>query len=418
MSMREPRQPKADLPDRIEHAFAARESSMYSHALMEGMINQTLAPYHSIDGVTEVSECGIDPLVTPANCPFNVGQFRQQGRNAVIFAHKGVMYLYSLGSASQVNTPEGDNAWMELLCEFVREFRPKRLHVASFNRLIRSALFSGELMGVVQDAGTIVIADSIKIDLTTPDGRVLWQTLAMLADLERESIVQRLFAGIVNKYERGQWILSPLGVPPGYKLVDGKPMLDPAQVDDVRFLIGLLGNTELTCRQVVDAAGARGLTSMTIQQIHGPDATYADVRRADSKVRSLLDCVPLWTSGVHLATLPNPYRGAKRIGRLPVLEGGPAAPHGVVEFPYALPLPHGGWAPADVLHAAAARTRSRKDCLRDSEAQLPSTGGAAHRRRRPFAGRTSAVAADGTQFRIGGQQANYTLMRRDGGTDL
>lgn len=180
--------------ERVEHAFAARESSMYSYALMEGMVTQTLAPHLNVPGVREVYAAGISPLTAPESCPFRVLPLRAHRTNAAVFAHEGSVYLYSLGTAAQVNTPEGDNAWMKVLIDFVLQWRPRNLYVANFNRLIRSALFSGELMKAVEATGTVLWANGIRIDLNDGQGRVLWQTLAMLSDLERESIVQRLFA--------------------------------------------------------------------------------------------------------------------------------------------------------------------------------------------------------------------------------
>ena len=51
--------PGAGPAGRVEHAFAARESSLYAHALMEGMITQSLSPYLHVPGVAEVMEAGV-----------------------------------------------------------------------------------------------------------------------------------------------------------------------------------------------------------------------------------------------------------------------------------------------------------------------------------------------------------------------
>jgi hypothetical protein len=396
--------------DRVEHAFAARESSMYSFSLMEGMVTQTLAPYLNLPGVREAYGAGIAPLTAPESCPFQVHTLRAYRTNAATFAHEGSVYLYSLGTAAQVNTPEGDNAWMNLLIDFVRQWRPSNLYVANFNRLIRSALFSGEAMKTFEATGTVLWANGIRIDLNDGQGRVLWQTLAMLSDLERESIVQRLFAGVINKYGRGEWILTDEAVPPGYNLVDGRVALDHSQVDQVRHLIGLLADPTLSARQIVDAAGGIGLTSPTIERVHGAGATYADVRRADSKVRSLVRLVPAWLTGVYEARLPNPFRGVDRIGELDVVDPTPERPHGFVVFTYQLELPDGGWGTREVLAAAGRRSSERRRALNRGE--VPN-GGAAHRRRRPLAGWASATGGDGSVRFLSGDGSNYLVMHQD-----
>lgn len=402
-------QPDA-LPERVEHAFAARESSMYSYALMEGMVTQTLSPHSHLPGVRHVLEAGITPLTSPTTCPFTVHTFRAHRTNAVMFAHERSVYLYSLGTASQVNTPEGDNAWMRALCDFLRQFRPRNLYVANFNRLIRSALFSGELMQAVEATGTVLWANGIRIDLGDPQGRVLWQTLAMLSDLERESIVQRLFAGNVNKYGRGEWILTSEGVPPGYNLVDGRVELDHRQVDGVRLLIHLLADPNLSARQVVDAAGAAGLTSPTILRHHGPGSTFADVRRADAKVRSLMRNVTIWRTGRVEVRLPNPYRGAAHIGSLPVVDPNPPKHGGHVVFTYELDPPEGGWAEPEVLAAVAGRRDARREALGRSTNPVPRGG---NRRHRPLSGWAGATDESGRRLHLSGDSANYRLMSHD-----
>ncbi len=402
--------PGAGPAGRVEHAFAARESSLYAHALMEGMITQTLAPYLHLPGVAEVLEAGVSPLVDASGSGFRVHRLRGHRTNSVLFASKACMFLYSLGSAASVNTPEGDNAWMRVLCDFIREFRPANLYVANFNRLVRSALWSGELMRAVEEAGTVLWANGIRIDLGDPQGRVLWQTLAMLSDLERESIVQRLFAGTVNKYGRGEWILNAEAVTPGYHLESDRVVLDPNQVDAVRHVIGLLADPQLSARQVVDAAGAAGLTSPTIQRVHGEDATIADVRRADAAVRVLLGHVPVWATGTYEARLPNPYRGATRIGTLPVVDDDPPHARGFVVFTYQLEVPDGGWAEPAVLAAAARRRVARQEALDRGGA---ANGGAAHRKRRPFSGWAAVTDETGARCYLSGDNARYLVMRQD-----
>jgi hypothetical protein len=133
---------------------------------------------------------------------------------------------------------------------------------------------------------------------------------------------------VINKYRRGEWILTAETVPPGYRLVDDQPVLDHDQVDGVRHLITLLADPALSARQVVDAAGEIRLTSPTIERVHGAGATDADVRRADARVRSLIRAVPARTTCLYEAHLPNPFPGVDPIGELDVDNPSPDRPHG------------------------------------------------------------------------------------------
>lgn len=394
---------------RVERFFVARESGTNSDVLMEGMISQTLTPHCDIAGVADVLKEGLGPL--KRHTQFATHAIRKANMNAVVFIHEGSLYLYSMGSAASRNA-DGDNDFTTLLSELIAVFKPETIYVANFNRLVRSAAFAGELMSAVEQVGTKIDAGTMVLDLDTGPGRVLWQTLAMVADLERESINHRLFAGLVTKYRRGEWILAPTSVPPGYTLNNMKKVvLDPSQIRRVRLLIELLADNSLTDRQVIDICGEAGMTSGVIKNLHGPDATYLDVQNAYSLVRTLVDHVKALADGRYRVEIPSPYRSETQIDGLTMLPGDKKHKQGYVAFDYELPSPPEGWGDPALLRAAACRRTSRKSARAANRRR-----GRTPSQRRPLSG-WSTTQDEFWEYKIASHSTYYSLLRREHGSE-
>ncbi len=379
----------------------ARESSYDSNVLMEGMIGQTVGSNLHLPGARDVLDAGIAPLLGTG--PFDTFQYRKHKTNAVVFEHQGVIYLYSMGSASMTNLSESENAFIELLCDVFSAYRPENVYVATFNRLLRSMDFSGKLLQAAKRDVGVLHCGTTTIDPRSGPGKAMWATFALVADMERDSIVQRLFSGQVNKYSTGKYILGSEAVPPGYRLAeDGTVVPVPELQDAVRQLLTMMADPRLTARQIVDAAGADGLSSDTIKRIHGIDATFADLCRADSRLASLIDWMDTYRTGTVDIFHRNPFPGAIRFREL-VVEGVAPNDPGFIRFHYDWGIPEGGWAPDDVIAAAKRRTMGTKERRRG--------GGGTHRRRKPLSGWVRWRDAE-TEYKLTGTSAMYVLQAR------
>jgi hypothetical protein len=385
---------------RIEHCIVCRESDQYGYALMEGMIGQTLGRLTHIPGVEDVLAAGIAPL--RGEGPFKLFPYRSDKTTAVLFEHLGVLYLYSLGSAATASIGDRENPFVSLLIDVVDIYRPKNVYVATFSRLVRSTEFSGTLSGALQRNRTVVNCAGESFDLNTNTGRIHWGLLSMMADMERNLIVQRLFAGLCNKYARGEFILGAKSLPPGYLLGDdGMVHLDESMIEPVRRLLLLLADFDLSMSDVVREAGRAGVTSPTLKRIYGPDATFGDIRNAGCAMATLMDLIPTYTTGTYDILWKNPFPGAKQIGRVDV-EGASETEAGSVRFKYEWEVPEGGWAPPEVLMAARTRARGRKESLR--------TGGSAHVKRKPLVGMPPWIDGD-FRCRLTGESHMYVVVR-------
>lgn len=388
---------------RLDHLVVVRESPQYGYLLMEGMIGQTVGRLTHLPGAQDVLDAGIAPV--HGTGPFRTFQYRKHGTSAVLFEHEGVLYLYSLGSAAKANIDDRENAFIELLIDVLEHYRPRNVYVATFSRLARSTEFAGRLQRAMNAHVDVIHSGEQQIRPKTTDGKIMWSMLALMADMERDLIVQRLFAGMCNAYQRGRWVLNEEAVPPGYVLDPGAKTVtsDPSMVEPVRLLLTMMADPTITSRRVIDAAGEAGLTSATVQRIHGPDATFADIIRADSKLASLVDWIDTYETGRAVITHPNPFPGASSFGSLTVESASSSSP-GVVRFSYDWGLPEGGWAPQEVLHAARNRCRGTKE-------RRTATGGAAHKKRKPFAGWVH-WKDDTHRYHLSGNSKQYVLLRQ------
>ena len=387
---------------RIEHLVVVRESPLYGYVLLEGMIGQTLRYTMSLPGTADVPAAGIDPVFGKG--PFRTFQYRKHGTSAVLFEHCGVLYLYSLGSAATANMGTDENAFVELLIDVICHYRPENVYVATFSRLIRSTEFAGGLQRAMKQHVDTIHYGEQRLKPRSADGKIMWAMLSLMADMERDLIVQRLFAGRCNSFHQGRWILNDHAIPPGYRLDPESQTVsvDDTLVEPVCALLTMMADTTLTSRQVLDAAGELGLSSANVRRIHGSDATFADVIRADSKLAGLVDWIDTYETGIVTINETNPFPGATSFGTLKV--HGAAANHpGFVQFTYDWGLPAGGWAPPDILHAARARTTGNK--------QRRATGGTAHDRRKPFAGWVQ-WEDDTHRFRLSGTSSRYIVLRQ------
>lgn len=393
--------PLTDLTTGVRGLVVIRESAAYGYLLLEGLVGQTLRGIAAdLPGVADVAKEGAGPARLQSR--FELIDLSRDGTRVVVFDHCGVYYLYSLGSAATQIGEREENTFIEVLCELLAALKPQVLYVSTFSRLIRSTRFGGQLESACAKYVGEIRTGNATIDLNTDAGRIMWTTLTMVSSMERDVIAQRLFGGLINQYMRGEYVGGSHSTPPGYMLDDEHRLaLDTPFVPAVKELLRMIADPELTCREIVDAAGKNGLTSPTIQRHHGPNATYADIRRADSKIASIIDWIPAYRTGCLTMTYAVPYRGLDDFGGLPVLTDQHGEPYVELEFP--LEVPEGGWAEPEILTAASQRALGTK-----AKRSQPSRG---PKKRKPLVG-WAQWEQDGWEFRVGSQQDRYRIMRQ------
>lgn len=388
----EPEQPQ------IDHLVVIRESDEYGMLLMEGMIQQTLAKVRGLPGSDELRVAGTDVMKNPS--AYKGVEHRSGSSRQVAVERDGVLYLYSMGTAAKSDQDRGTNAFVASLVETIERYKPKEVWTSSFSRLIRAAEHAGRLLQVVSEHVAILHADT-DITPATPEGKLIFQVLTMIAAAERDQMVRRHTAGRVAQWRRGAWI--PNTHPPGYRLdKDRRLILDPSQVEQTRQMLRLLGDLSLTPRQVADRLGEIGITRPRIQKMYGPDATFADLRNPSQAITSLLTWLDVYRAGTYEVVWTNPFPGVTEIAGVHVEAREPTRkyPHGALPLIYQLEVPEGGWADADTI-ANIAQRRTKHSA----------GGGTSHRNTPPLSGLFQYRDGD-NEYCLVSKNDRYLLLRR------
>ncbi len=378
---------------RIDHLVVMRESAMYDRVLMDGMIRQTLAKVSHLPGANELAEIGVEIFDDPDRYG---GIARRSGDSRMVSVERdGVLFHYSMGSAAKADLPDA-NAFVEELIDLVRTYRPRDVWAVAFTRLLRSADLAGDLMRVFTEHIDALHCEA-EINLSTPEGKMLFQMLTMIAAAERDYIVRRHTAGRVAQARRKEWISS--AHPPGYQVVDKQLVLVEDAVEPVREMLAVLADGARTAAECARDLGALGISTPKVSQIHGEGATVADARNPSEIISTIVGWADAYETGVYEMLWPNPFPGVTDIAGLAVEEEAGYA-HGVLRLTQQLPLPDGGWADAATFNAIRGRLSSPRV-----------TGGASHKTAPPLSG-LFRFATDEHEHALACERRTYRLLRR------
>lgn len=383
----------------IEHLVVVRESAIYNNELLAGMLNQTLTYCQSIPGAADVQRAGLDGLRSPKS-RFESTTLRRGKTRADVIEHAGVVYLISAGSAHSVDDSKLQNSFIELFVEVVERYTPRCVHVANISRLVRSAEYGGQLLGTLKRHCETVYNGGVAIAPNEPHGAIMWQTLAMVAAMERDLIVQRLAVGKLNRFVEGRWPFSRNIFPPPWYVDDkGHFHLDETKVDAARKMLVLLADPALTPARIVELLAELGLGSKQMRRLHGPNATYADGATPTQVVHGLRHWAETYEEGLLRRDLPNPFPGQSRVAGVTVDYS--SSPGGVIPLEFHLPMPEGGFS-EEVIAAVIERRNAGPESLKGSRA---------HRRRRPLH-RLPAQREGAFEYVLVSREKLYRLRRR------
>jgi DNA invertase Pin-like site-specific DNA recombinase len=395
---------------RADHLVVARESDAWDLQLLEGMIFQTLGHYDAIPGRDSLLKLGVGPVrKTPAG-----GYLIVEGKSrAVLFEHQGTWCLYSQGSAASADGPDGDNGFCRILERVLEELRPRHLYIATFSRLVRNSEFAGGVMAAARKhVGVLHCREMTDLRPGDERDRIFFTMLTMFSDMERTQQMTRLTLGLLAKAHRGEFLDGPRAVPLGYRMLPGhRVVVDPRARHVVDRLLRLLAEPGLTA---LDIARAMEPTELAPPAVTGDGWAYkpahggewgpedADLAaglaaaRASGRtnmfipkdqVRKWYRQLPLYLDGKWVKFRQVPAGSAARFGRHDVVRlKGKGQVRPCVRTELNLGIPDGGWAPTDVLEAAARRAAA------NAERQ---SGPLANKTLLPLLGSTNQWEADG-----------------------
>lgn len=376
-----PRPLPADVPQpgiRVKRLAACRESSEFDFVLMDGMVQQTLHYVPGSPGVILARHLGLRPMDPEFRHPrVSRVEIRRGRATAVLFEIDGDYFLYCMTSAAKSNE-RGENDWTNIMVDVLTALRPEELYVASVSRLVRSFEHAGTLLSAVTKHVDVVHAGHTTMRMRGKDqeiGHMMWNLLTTVAASERNLIVQRLTAGIVAKYRRGEWVKGLGAVPLGYQLEPGTKRLspDPDQLPALVTAWTLMADRNIPAWKILQRLGDMGVVSPLATRRYGKEATVAQLKDAETYLTQLRRWSTLYLTGTHTTRWANPFEGAPHIAGMPVHPSDKGGTE--LRFEYNVGLT--GIDPA-LIQAGLDARRQR--------AAEPVTGGAAHERVAPLSG--------------------------------
>ena len=394
--------------DRPLALVIVRESCKYDRLLLEGMLGQTLAlARKELPGVDVVESWGLRPLYDPESLrdEVDIVELRQGSTRAVLFCYRGVLYLYSEGSAHETDAL-GNNGFTLIICETIRRHRPREIWAATFTRLVRSQEQGGLLLHSCVGNVDAVRTNGLTISLvgeTAEFGKQMFSFFANVSSAERTAIVQRLTCGTANKYLRGEWVQGYNSTPFAGYVYDPKTKhlrIASTEAELVSRALPVLADSTTSATRAVLELSRLGVTARGSRA--GERRPLHTLKNHESAYRNLLRWAPLYATGQWGVSVVNPFPGVRHYGGLDVVlpddaeEGDP----GRLMFTYDLGLPEGGWAGTDVLSALRERYLSvhRRRSGKRAAPGLPLTG--------------AAWTAEGYAYRIlSGTRGTYVVRR-------
>ncbi|MFZ5596746.1 MAG: recombinase family protein, partial [Bacillota bacterium] len=131
------------------------------------------------------------------------------------------------------------------------------VYVYRLDRLARTTLDILKTHQKLSEAGVALRSMTENFDTSTPSGKFFMTTLGGIAEIERETIAERMRAGKDRALREGRW---PGGPPPyGYALSGKRLVINKCEADIVRKIFSLYTEGDLSTASIADYLNATGV---------------------------------------------------------------------------------------------------------------------------------------------------------------
>ena len=154
------------------------------------------------------------------------------------------------------------------------------LLVYRVDRLSRNLRDTVTLLEELDQAGVVFRSATEPFDTATPMGRMLLQMLAMFAQFERDTIIDRVIAGMERKAAKGLWMGG--NRPFGYQVdrANWKLLVDEKEAPVVRLIFNLYVKERVGTRAIAKTLNERGHRTTT----GGPWSGHQVLRVLDNRI--------------------------------------------------------------------------------------------------------------------------------------
>lgn len=319
-------------PPRVAALIIVRESSEKEKVQFDGMREQTYQMYRAKPQVEAIRKAGLTPwesdggFVVMTTGPLGnqipeevLVETRTHGKTkAILFGYRDYWHLWSMASAAR-ESAAGVNEFTEILVTVIKKLRPRELLAANISRLVRSQHQATRLQFVMRGRVDKIIAGGTAYDLAgegSSVGAVLFQTLAMVAAMERDLIVQRTTAGLVSRWRRGLWPYGKGAAPYGYVYDQKTGRLEPdeAMRPVISQMLRILASQAPPSEQQLQLADLGLMT----RKRRGRQESVDVIRDPEVLLRTINAWASVYLSAEYLVRWKNPFHHAAEIAGVAV----------------------------------------------------------------------------------------------------
>ena len=172
---------------------------------------------------------------------------------------------------------EGRPAFKRMLEDIKDGLQVDYVIVYKLSRFGRNAADVLNSLELIQDYGVNLICTDEGIDSSQASGRLLISVLSAVAQIERENILEQTMNGRREKARQGLW--NGGQAPYGYKLVDGKLVIDEKEAEVVKTIFDKYANTPMKISEVAKFCNEQNLERIPRGNTLGAKFVSSSVRR-------------------------------------------------------------------------------------------------------------------------------------------
>ena len=231
-------------------------------------------------------------------------EYEARGESYKVFADKGY---------SGKNT---DRPQFQAMMDEIRQGNVKRVICYKLDRISRSILDFANMMEEFKRHDVEFVSCTEKFDTGTPMGRAMLSICIVFAQLERETIQQRVTDAYNARSRRGFYMGGR--VPYGYKLepylLDGKHtsryVIDPEEAEVLRLIYAMYAEPQVSCGDIVKYLIDRGIRNSRNPEGCWDRTRIAEMIKNPIYVKADLDVYTFFKSqGARLYNPPEDYIG-------------------------------------------------------------------------------------------------------------
>ncbi|HZJ48078.1 MAG TPA: hypothetical protein VFD97_03460, partial [Acidimicrobiia bacterium] len=356
---------------------------------------------------------GIEPLDKPAlvSNPESGSVPSAKTRWLIFDAGDSVKALYVFGSAVKDNSRDGSyNVFTDIFCGLVELYRPHRIVMPVFDRLVRSTDHASQVWAAVRRHCDELLTAEGSLDTRVSGAELNFFIKVLGASSDVQALNMRFLNGRLTKVKNGGCLLAHSQMPFGYRqAADGRVEINPADRILIEAILEGIASRQ-TPSNIVARVGQLGGSSSRIRALHGPNGTYADTcSNPSGTVGNWVSWIDLWETGTTEMAFACDLRNVDSYRGFEVVRN-PHEDSVKLTVPMNWGTPSGGWAPQDLFDRARSELGARRTT------RMKRLGGAAHRSRAPFAG-LAAWSEGNNDWRLFSRGGSYHLRQRPSTTN-